>query len=137
LIEDICTHNDEELRAYCYCCPALRLDEYHSLYVPPIDSSTLEVVSSKGKMAQDIFRECVLCKNRGSGIVLHTNEELHEFFVKVAVAATAHINYSKMDVHSAEAWLRDMPSDEEAGWGVTVLTGKTPDSAVMTTRARM
>jgi hypothetical protein len=88
LIEDICVHNDEELRAYCFCCLAITSSEFQSLNIPPAESKELGAVSSKGKSAQDIFYKCILHKNQGKKSVeeagtehFHTEGELHEFFV--------------------------------------------------------
>jgi hypothetical protein len=64
-ITDICTNNDELLRAYCFCCPAMEVDEYRLLYTPPADSDATPVLSTKGKSAQDVYGECILRKNRG------------------------------------------------------------------------
>jgi hypothetical protein len=122
-IEDICGHNDEELRIYCFCCPAMEVDDYRYLYTPPSDSPCLEQVSAKGKSAQDIFGKCILQKNKGPAFVqmagpgiFHTAEELHEFFVKAAGDAVAHLDYACPAKEQAESWLENMPSDEEGGW---------------------
>jgi hypothetical protein len=67
MIEDICSHNEEELRAYCFCCPALRVDEFHLLYTNPLESDAPPELSAKGQSAQDIFGECILRKNKCHG----------------------------------------------------------------------
>jgi hypothetical protein len=128
LVEDICTHNNEELRAYCYCCPALRVDDFRFLYTPPAESTEAGHVSAKGKMAQDVFRECIIRKNRGPDFVraggpdiFHSMPELHEFFVKAAMQANAHLDYAPVEPLQAEAWLHNMPTDEEGGWGANAL----------------
>jgi hypothetical protein len=59
-IEDICAKDDDHLRAYCFCCPALRIDEFQALYTVPAGSDITPGLSAKGKSAQDIFGECIL-----------------------------------------------------------------------------
>jgi hypothetical protein len=138
-IEDICTHNDEELWAYCFCCPALEVNDLRQLYTPPPPESSVQgPVSTKGKSAQDIFGECIIRKNMGVGFIrsgslelFHTSEELHTFFVQVGMVAKAHINHAPPKAADVEAWLKNMPTDEEAGWGASELNKEiheeTPD----------
>jgi hypothetical protein len=123
MVQDICDHNDEELRAYCFCCPALRVDEFCVLYTNPIGSDAPPEFSAKGKSAQDIFGECITRKNKGEKFIneappdtFHTTHQLHEFLVRLAGRAHAHIDYSAEDPSEAMAWLATMPSDEAAGW---------------------
>jgi hypothetical protein len=123
MVQDICDHNDEELRAYCFCCPALRVDEFCVLYTNPIGSDAPPEFSAKGKSAQDIFGECITRKNKGEKFIneappdtFHTTHQLHEFLVRSAGRAHAHIDYSAEDPSEAMAWLATMPSDEAAGW---------------------
>jgi hypothetical protein len=122
-VEDICAHNEESLRAYCFCCPALRLDEFQILYTNPPEADTPPTLSAKGKSAQDVFGECILRKNKGPDFVhkagpdvFHSEEELHEFLVRAACGASAHINYAEEEPSESMSWLANMPSDEEAGW---------------------
>jgi hypothetical protein len=124
MIEDICAKNDEAFRAYCFCCPALRIDEFQALYYVPLDSDITPGLSAKGKTAQDMFKECILRKNKGPEFVakagpevFHSEEELFQFFTRAAGDAVAHIDYAPLDPQSQAAWLANMPSDEEAGWG--------------------
>jgi hypothetical protein len=124
MIEDICLKDDNLLRAYCFCCPALRIDEYQTLYTVPKESDIVPGLSAKGKTAQDIFAECILRKNKGAKFaelagpdVFHSEEELHQFFTRAAGDAVAHIDYAPIAPEAQAAWLANMPSDEEAGWG--------------------
>jgi hypothetical protein len=124
MIEDICAKDDDHLRAYCFCCPALRIDEFQALYTVPADSDITPGRSSKGKSAQDIFYECILRKNKGleyfknAGLdVFHSEDELREFLTRAAGDAVAHIDYAPIAPEAQAAWLSNMPSDEEAGWG--------------------
>jgi hypothetical protein len=124
MIEDICAKDDDALRAYCFCCPALRIDEFQALYYVPHDSDITPGLSAKGKSAQDIFKECILRKNKGPEFVakagpdvFHSEEELQQFFIRAAGDAVAHINYAPIEPLAQAAWLANMPSDEEAGWG--------------------
>jgi hypothetical protein len=34
-IDDICAKDGDHLRAYCFCCPALRIDEFHGSLLRP------------------------------------------------------------------------------------------------------
>jgi hypothetical protein len=124
LIEDICAKNDNLLRAYCFCCPALRIDEFQALYMVPEGSDITPGLSAKGKSTQDIWNECILRKNKGHKFValagtdvFHTEEELHQFLDRAAGDAVAHIDYAPIAPEAQAAWLANMPSDEEAGWG--------------------
>jgi hypothetical protein len=124
MIEDICAKDDDHLRAYCFCCPALRIDEFQALYTVPADSDITPGRSAKGKSAQDIFTECILRKNKGPKFVekagrdtFHSEEELREFLTRAAGDAVAHIDYAPIAPEAQAAWLSNMPSDEEAGWG--------------------
>jgi hypothetical protein len=124
MIEDICAKDGDHLRAYCFCCPALRIDEFQTLYTVPADSDITPGLSAKGKSAQDIFGECILRKNKGPEFVdkvgpdvFHTEEELRAFFTRAAGDAVAHIDYAPIAPESQAAWLVNMPTDEEAGWG--------------------
>jgi hypothetical protein len=124
MIEDICAKNDDLLRAYCFCCPALRIDEFQALYTVPKESDITPGLSAKGKMAQDIFTECIMHKNKGPAFVekagpdvFHSEEELHQFLTRAAGDAVAHIDYAPIAPEAQVAWLANMPSDEEAGWG--------------------
>jgi hypothetical protein len=124
MIEDICAKDDDHLRAYCFCCPALRIDEFQTLYSVPAESDITPGLSAKGKSAQDIFMECILRKNKGPKFVgkagpgiFHTEEELREFLTRAAGDAVAHIDYAPIAPETQAAWLSNMPSDEEAGWG--------------------
>jgi hypothetical protein len=124
MIEDICAKDDDLLRAYCFCCPALRIDEFQTLYSVPKESDITPGLSAKGKTAQDIFTECILRKNKGPEFVekagpdvFHSEEELHQFFTRAAGDAVAHIDYAPIAPETQAAWLANMPSDEEAGWG--------------------
>jgi hypothetical protein len=74
-VEDICRHNDDDLRAYCFCCPALRLDEFQCLYSNPPGTDQPPVLSTRGKSAQDIFGECILRKNKGEKFVRQAGTE--------------------------------------------------------------
>jgi hypothetical protein len=128
MIEDICAKDDDHLRAYCYCCLALRIDEFQVLYTVPADSDITPGLSAKGKSAQDIFGECILRKNKGKAFVdkagpdvFHSEEELREFFTRAAGDAVAHIDYAPIAPESQAAWLANMPSDEEAGWGAEAI----------------
>jgi hypothetical protein len=117
------------MRAYCFCCRALTNEEFQTLYIPPSESGVPGALSSKGKSAQDIFGECILCKNRGPKFVeeggtelFHTEGELHEFFVWANMAANAHYDYANMGPEEpTNRWLLSMLSDEEAGWGADTL----------------
>jgi hypothetical protein len=122
-IEDICGKDDEHLRAYCFCCPALRTEEFQLLYTQPQDSEVMPVLSVKGKSAQDVFGECIIRKNKGPDFVrkagpdlFHSEEELREFLTRAAGSATAHINYAEEEPSEAMSWLVNMPTDEDAGW---------------------
>jgi hypothetical protein len=122
MIEDICSHNEEELRAYCYCCPTLRVDEFCLLYTIPLGSDATPEISAKGMMAQDIFGECITRKNKGEQFIkdapegtFHSTDQLHEFLVRSAGKAVSHINYAEPS--ERPQWLVNMPTDEEAGWG--------------------
>jgi hypothetical protein len=124
MIEDICAKDDDHLRAYCFCCPPLRIDEFQMLYTVPADSDITPGLSAKGKSAQDIFTECILRKNKGWEFVekagrdtFHSEEELREFLTRAAGDAVAHIDYAPLAPEAQAAWLSNMPSDEEAGWG--------------------
>jgi hypothetical protein len=124
LIEDICAKSDDDLRAYCYCCPALRIDQFQALYCVPPESDITPGLSAKGKSAQDIFSECILRKNKGPEFVaragpdvFHSEGELREFLTRAAGDAVAHIDYAPIEPQEQAAWLANMPSDEEAGWG--------------------
>jgi hypothetical protein len=124
MIEDICANDDNHLRAYCFCCPALHIDEFQILYTVPAESDITPGLSAKGKSAQDIFGECILRKNKGPEFVnkagpdvFHTEEELREFLTRAAGDAVAHIDYAPIAPEAQAAWLANMPSDEEAGWG--------------------
>jgi hypothetical protein len=124
MIEDICARDDDHLRAYCFCCPALRIDEFQALYTVPAESDITPGLSAKGKSAQDIFKECILRKNKGDKFVsragtdvFHTEEELREFLTRAAGDAVAHIDYAPIAPETQAAWLANMPSDEEANWG--------------------
>jgi hypothetical protein len=124
MIEDICAKDDDHLRAYCFCCPALRIDEFQALYTVPAESDITPGLSAKGKSAQDIFGECILRKNKGPAFVdkagpdiFHSEEELREFLTRAAGDAVAHIDYAPIAPETQAAWLANMPSDEEAGWG--------------------
>jgi hypothetical protein len=123
MVEDICGRDDEALRAYCFCCPAMQVDDFRLLYTLPLGSDLSPVTSAKGKSAQDIFGECIMRKNKGPEFVLkagsdtfHTEEELHEFLVRAATQATAHIDYAMLPPSESTAWLANMPTDVEAGW---------------------
>jgi hypothetical protein len=123
MVEDICGRDDEALRAYCFCCPAMQVDDFRLLYTLPLGSDLSPVTSAKGKSAQDIFGECIMRKNKGLEFVLkagsdtfHTEEELHEFLVRAATQATAHIDYAMLPPSESTAWLANMPTDVEAGW---------------------
>jgi hypothetical protein len=81
-------------------------------------------LSAKGKSAQDIFKECILRKNKGDKFVsragtdvFHTEEELREFLTRAAGDAVAHIDYAPIAPETQAAWLVNMPSDEAANWG--------------------
>jgi hypothetical protein len=122
-IEDICSKDNEHLRAYCFCCPALGVGEFQTLYSQPKDSEALPVLSVKGKTAQDIFGECILRKNKGPDFVskvgpdlFHSEEELREFLTRAASNAMAHIDYAEEAPSESMAWLANMPTDEDAGW---------------------
>jgi hypothetical protein len=124
MIEDICAKDNDALRAYCFCCPALRIDEFQALYTVPPESDITPGLSAKGKSAQDIFGECILRKNKGPAFVekagtdvFHTKIELREFLTRAAGDASAHIDYAPIAPEEQAAWLTSMPSDEEAGWG--------------------
>jgi hypothetical protein len=124
MIEDICAKDDDHFRAYCFCCPALRIDEFQALYTVPADSDITPGLSAKGKSAQDIFTECIMRKNKGPTFVakagpdvFHSEEELREFLTRAAGDAVAHIDYAPIAPEVQAAWLSNMPSDEEAGWG--------------------
>jgi hypothetical protein len=124
MIEDICAKDDDHLRAYCFCCPALRIDEFQTLYTVPADSDITPGLSAKGKSAQDIFTECILRKNKGPAFVdkagpdiFHSEKELREFLTRAAGDAVAHIDYAPIAPEAQAAWLSNMPSDEDAGWG--------------------
>jgi hypothetical protein len=124
MIKDICAKDDDHLRAYCFCCPALRIDEFQTLYTVPADSDITPGLSAKGKSAQDIFYECILRKNKGQKFfedagtdVFHSEDELREFLTRAAGDAVAHIDYAPIAPEAQAAWLANMPSDEEAGWG--------------------
>jgi hypothetical protein len=124
MIEDICAKDDVHLRAYCFCCPALRIDEFQALYMVPAESDITPGLLAKGKSAQDIFGECILRKNKGPAFVdkagpdiFHSEEELHQFLTRAAGDAVAHIDYTPIAPGEQAAWLANMPSDEEAGWG--------------------
>jgi hypothetical protein len=134
-IEDICANNDEQLRAYCFCCLALVVDEFRLMYTPPADSDVTPVLTAKGKSAQDVFGECILRKNRGPDFVrkagpevFHTEEELHSFLVQAAGAATAHIDYSREGLPEQMDWLSNMPADKDAGWGAGAALPPLPSS---------
>jgi hypothetical protein len=123
MIEDICAHDDNHLRAYCFCCPAMRVDDFRTLYTSPLGSDATPVLSAKGKTAQDIFGECIMRKNKGPAFFLeaghdvyHTEEELHEFLTRAACEATAHIDYALEAPSESLSWLANMPTDEDAGW---------------------
>jgi hypothetical protein len=116
MIEDICAKDDDHFRAYCFCCPALRIDEFQALYCVPPESDITPGLSAKGKSAQDIFGECILRKNTGKG-VLHSEDELRQFLSRAAGDAVAHIDYAQIHPAEQAAWLANMPTDEEAGWG--------------------
>jgi hypothetical protein len=123
MIEDICSFDDDSLRAYCFCCPAMRVDDFRTLYTTPLGSEVTPVLSAKGKSAQDIFGECILRKNKGPAFFLeaghdvyHTDEELREFLTRAACAATAHIDYAHTTPSESMSWLANMPTDEAAGW---------------------
>jgi hypothetical protein len=124
MIEDICAKDDDHLRAYCFCCPALNIGEFQALYTVPADSDITPGLSAKGKSAQDIFGECILRKNRGPEFIekadpnlFHSEQELREFLTRAAGDAVAHIDYAPFAPEPQAAWLANMPSDEEAGWG--------------------
>jgi hypothetical protein len=128
MIEDICAKDDDHLRAYCFCCPALRIDEFQTLYTVPTGSDITPGLSAKGKSAQDIFGECILRKNKGPEFVakagpdiFHSEKELREFLTRAAGDAVAHIDYAPIAPESQAAWLANMPSDEEAGWGAEAI----------------
>jgi hypothetical protein len=102
MIEDICAKDDDHLRAYCFCCPALRIDEFQALYTVPADSDITPGLSAKGKSAQDIFGECILRKNKGQAFVdkagpdiFHSEEELREFLTRAAGDAVAHVTVGR------------------------------------------
>jgi hypothetical protein len=116
MIDDICAKDDDHLRAYCFCCPALRIDEFQALYYVPPESDITPGLSAKGKSAQDIFGECILRKNTSKG-VLHSEDELRQFLTRAAGDAVAHLDYTQIVPTEQAAWLANMPSDEEAGWG--------------------
>jgi hypothetical protein len=123
LINDICALDDDSLRAYCFCCPAMRVDDFRTLYTNPLGSEATPVLSAKGKSAQDIFGECIMRKNKGPAFILeaghdvfHTDEELREFLTRAACAATSHINYAHITPSESMEWLANMPTDEDAGW---------------------
>jgi hypothetical protein len=125
LIEDICAHNEEELRAYCFCCPPLEVDDYRLLYTNPPESDEPAILLAKGKSAQDVYGECILRKNRGPEFLekagtdtFHTTEELHKFLVKASTRATSHLPYHAPE---AEGWLVNMPTDEDAGWNADAM----------------
>jgi hypothetical protein len=99
------------------------LDEFQILYTNPPEADTPPTLSAKGKSAQDVFGECILRKNKGPDFVhkagpdvFHSEEELHEFLVRAACGASAHINYAEEEPSESMSWLANMPSDEEAGW---------------------
>jgi hypothetical protein len=126
MIEDICAKDGDNLRAYCFCCPALRIDEFQALYTVPSGSDIIPGLSAKGKSAQDIFGECILRKNKGPAFVdkagpevFHSKGELREFLTRAAGDAVAHIDYAPLVPSEQAAWLVNMPSDEEAGWGAS------------------
>jgi hypothetical protein len=127
LPDDICAKDDTALRAYCFCCPALRIDEFQALYYVPPESDITPGLSAKGKTAQDMFGECILRKNRGEEFVrkagpevFHSEEELFQFFTRAAGDAVAHLDYAMTEPTVQAAWLANMPTDEEAGWGAEV-----------------
>jgi hypothetical protein len=128
MIDDICAKDDDALRAYCFCCPALRIDEFQALYYVPPESDITPGLSARGKSAQDIFKECILRKNKGPTFVakagpdvFHSEEELRGFLTRAAGDVTAHINYAPIEPQEQTAWLANMPSDEEAGWGAEAI----------------
>jgi hypothetical protein len=97
------------------------------LYCVPPESDIVPGLSAKGKSAQDIFGECILRKNKGEEFVrkagpevFHTEEELLQFFTRAAGDAVAHIDYAHIEPTEQAAWLANMPTDEEAGWGAEV-----------------
>jgi hypothetical protein len=97
--------------------------DFQILYTNPPESDVPPVLSAKGKLAQDIFRECILRKNKGPEFVhkagsdiFHSEEELHAFLTRAAGGAVAHIDYAAQVPSESMLWLADMPSDEEAGW---------------------
>jgi hypothetical protein len=123
MVEDVCAHDSERLRAYCYCCPVLRIDEFQILYTNPPKSDLPPELSAKGKTAQDIFGECILRKNKGPEFVrkagpeiFHSDKELLEFLGRAAGTSKAHIDYAAPTPSEQAGWLTNMPSDEEAGW---------------------
>jgi hypothetical protein len=124
MIEDICASDDEALCAYCFCCPAIEVDDFRLLYTYPSGSDAPPILSAKGKSAQDIFGECILRKNKGPDFVrkagpdvFHTEEELREFLTRSACRATAHLAYAEETPSESIAWLANMPTNEEASWG--------------------
>jgi hypothetical protein len=132
MVEDICARNDEALCTYCFCCPAMEVDDFRLLYTDPPGSDVPPMLSAKGKSAQDIFGECILCKNRGPEFVrkagsdaFHSEEELREFPTRAACRASAHINYVEQSPSESLAWLVNMPADEEAGWNAAATNSTT------------
>jgi hypothetical protein len=128
MIDDICAHNNKVLRAYCYCCPALDVGEFQTLYTNPPKSDVPPAVSAKGKSAQDIFGECIIRKNRGPEFVckagpdiFHSEEELHKFLSRAMGGALADIDYAALVPSDSTQWLANMPSDEEAGWNAAAI----------------
>jgi hypothetical protein len=87
-----------------------------ALYCVPPESDITPGLSSRGKSAQDVFGECILRKNTAKE-VLHTEEELRQFLTRAAGDAVAHIDYVQTKPEEQAAWLTNMPTDEEAGWG--------------------
>jgi hypothetical protein len=131
MIEDICSHNEEDLRAYCFCCPSLRVDEFRLLYTIPLGSDASPEVSANGKSAQDIFGECILQKNKGEKFIneapagtYHSADQLRAFLIRSAAKAVSHINYAELEPSENMQWLANMPTNEEAGWGADAANDK-------------
>jgi hypothetical protein len=70
MIDDICAKDDDALRAYCFCCPALRIDEFQALYYVPPESDITPGLSARGKSAQDIFQGMHSPQEQGTDVLL-------------------------------------------------------------------
>jgi hypothetical protein len=106
----------------------MEVGDFRLLYTNPPESDEPAVLSVRGKLAQDIFGECIIPKNKGPKFfkqagtdIFHTLEELHSFLVMVASRATAHIQYHLPESSEAAAWLKNMPTDEDVGWNANAM----------------